>query len=90
MLMEEGEKNLLDEVLEEEGEEWTVAEVSLNALSEKLNRKTINLEGLLLGNKSKMLIDTGSTLSFVDNKLVEKARLWSNHNYTSRWKICSQ
>lgn len=74
MLMEDGEYNLLDEVLEEEEEEGTVAEVSLNALSEKLSRITINLEGLLFGSKVNMLIDSVSTLSFIDSKLVEETK----------------
>lgn len=43
MLTENGEMDVLEEMLEEEEDEGTVAEVSLNALSEKINRKKINL-----------------------------------------------
>nr|XP_017233536.1 PREDICTED: uncharacterized protein LOC108207610 [Daucus carota subsp. sativus] len=71
MLMEEGEKDFLEEMIEE-GEEGTVEEVSLNALSAKIDRKTINLEGCMRGEKVHMLVDTGSTMTFINSKLLER------------------
>lgn len=52
-----------------------MAEVSLNALSEKINRRTINLEGMIQGNRVQILTDTGSTRSYIDRKLLEKINL---------------
>lgn len=46
MLMEEGENDELEEMLEEEVD-GIVTKVSLNALSEKMVRKTITLEGTI-------------------------------------------
>lgn len=72
MLVEEGEHDVLTEVFEEEG---TVTEVSLNALSEKLSRKTITLEGVFQGSTVKLLADTGSTLSVIDNRSVQELKM---------------
>ncbi|XP_017233152.1 uncharacterized protein LOC108207202 [Daucus carota subsp. sativus] len=73
MLIEDGEKDVLEEMIEEV--EGTITEVSLNALSEKMNRKTITLEGSIQKSKVQMLVDTGSSLSCIDNKVVKNIGL---------------
>lgn len=40
-----------------------------------MSRKIINIEGVVMKQKVRMLIDTGSTLSFVDSKVVENCKL---------------
>ena len=45
-------------------------ELSLNALSEALKRKTITLTGVLNGEEVSILVDTGSSDSFINSELV--------------------
>lgn len=65
---------LLDEDEEEENviKEGTVTEVSLNALSESMLRKTITLDGCLKGHHIKILVDTGSSITVLDTKMANR------------------
>lgn len=50
-------------------------EVSLHALSDSLKRKTITLQGLLRGKKVSLLVDTGSSHTFIHPGLIESLGL---------------
>ncbi|KAK1395189.1 hypothetical protein POM88_014245 [Heracleum sosnowskyi] len=76
MLIDEVKDKEIAELLEEEeSEEGTVTEVSLNALSDSMMRKTITLEGTVKGEVIQILVDTGSTLTILDSAIVEKLKL---------------
>ena len=45
-------------------------EMSLHALSEALKRKTITLTGILDGEEVLILVDTGSSDSYISSELV--------------------
>lgn len=49
--------------------------VSLNAISGKVSPKTMRVRGFLNGKLITILMDSGSTHNFVDERLVEKAKL---------------
>ncbi|KAL8091683.1 hypothetical protein AgCh_034082 [Apium graveolens] len=65
---------------EEKGDEYVIeddkpGQISLNALAGNNSISTIRLQGLVKGKKVHILIDSGSTHSFVDTGLVKHLRL---------------
>ena len=75
LVEEEKEKEIVKWLDEEEEDLGTVTEVSLNALSESMLRKTITLEGWIKDKKIRILVDTGSSITVVDKKLAEQLQL---------------
>nr|XP_027097511.1 uncharacterized protein LOC113717062 [Coffea arabica] len=55
---------------EQTGNPGQTMELSLNALSEALKRKTITLTGVLNGEEVSIVVDTGSSDSFINSELV--------------------
>lgn len=60
---------------EEDGTPGTELDVCLNALSGKLARNTITLFGVLKNRPLRILIDTGSTHSYINSQLVHNLEL---------------
>ncbi|XP_071939900.1 uncharacterized protein [Coffea arabica] len=63
-------KDALGEQDEQTGNPGQPMELSLHALSESLKRKTITLTGILDGEKVFMLVDTGSSDSYINSEMV--------------------
>lgn len=81
IVMEEGEDNVesVDECMEQDEHTDSLGkkvEVSLCALSDMIHRKTIQLEGYLKEEKVMILVDTGSSSSFVHYKTAQKLELY--------------
>lgn len=76
-IIEKSFMNIEEEVHDEDKENVIMAEVSLNALSDNMSRKTITLEGLVGKETVRMLVDTSSTLGYIDSKLADKVKLQS-------------
>lgn len=85
--MKEMDFSILSEELEDSELEGAVAEVSLNALSDNMMRKTITLEGYIQENPIMILVDTGSTMSFLDSKMVKKCGLKTSKGETIHVKL---
>ena len=65
----------IDEALEEEviaAEEEGDSEISLHALQGLVNNKTIKVEGKVRNHRLMVLIDSGSTHNFLDEKITKK------------------
>ncbi|KAL2490851.1 Uncharacterized protein Adt_26479 [Abeliophyllum distichum] len=58
----------------EEQESKEVMEISINALDDKMRHKTIRVPGLIKWKKISILIDSGSTHSFVDEGLISQLK----------------
>nr|XP_027123207.1 uncharacterized protein LOC113739959 [Coffea arabica] len=74
MTLEEEEDSAFEDALGEQDEQTgnlgQAMEVSLHALSEALKRKTITLSGILDGEEVLILVDTGSSDSYISSELV--------------------
>lgn len=68
-------EDALVELEEQEGNPGQVVEVSLNNLSGSLKRKTITLQGELVGYAVKILVDTGSSDSFLSHNVAKQLAL---------------
>ena len=83
MLYEEEEDTEFQDVLGEQdeltGNPGKSVEVSLNALSDSLRRNTILLQGQLAGRNVKILVDTGSSDSYIHHKLVSALKISLEH-----------
>lgn len=55
--------------------EGAVMELPLYALSEQLQRKTITLQGLFKDQLTHILVDIGSTTSFIDYRVAQRLNL---------------
>ncbi|WOH05166.1 hypothetical protein DCAR_0624580 [Daucus carota subsp. sativus] len=63
------------EEVDEDEREGAVTEVSLNSLSSQMARKTITLEGKLKEKTITILVDTGSTLTYLNVEVVKQLGL---------------
>nr|XP_027081138.1 uncharacterized protein LOC113703854 [Coffea arabica] len=74
MMLEEEEETAFEDALGEQdehtGNPGQTMEMSLHALSEALKRKTITLTGVLDGEEVLILVDTGSSDSYISSELV--------------------
>ncbi|XP_027062727.1 uncharacterized protein [Coffea arabica] len=74
MTLEEEEDSAFEDALGEQDEQTRnpgqAMEMSLHALSEALKRKTITLSGILDGEEVLILVDTGSSDSYISSELV--------------------
>jgi len=84
-MLEGGEEILTsDEALEEEEiveEEEGDGEISLHALRGLVNSKTIKVGGNVRNQKPMILINSGSTHSFLDEKIAKKINSGSTHTF---------
>ncbi|KAL2505089.1 Uncharacterized protein Adt_20710 [Abeliophyllum distichum] len=64
----------------EEQESEEVMEISINALDDKMRHKTIRVPGLIKWKKISILIDSGSTHSFVDEGLISQLKYNTNQS----------
>ncbi|XP_071939847.1 uncharacterized protein [Coffea arabica] len=74
MILEDEEDSTFEDALGEQDEQTgnpgQAIEISLHALSEALKRKTITLIGILDGEEVLILVDTGSSDSYINSELV--------------------
>lgn len=68
-------EDILAEIEEAEKDAGAVVEASLYTLSGNLSRKTIMLQGKLLGHLVNILVDTGSSDSYIHSQYVNKLNL---------------
>ena len=74
MILEDEEDAVFEDVVGEQDEQTgnpgQTMELSLHALSESLRSKTITLTGILDGEKVFILVDTGSSDSYINSEMV--------------------
>ncbi|KAL2532583.1 Uncharacterized protein Adt_05934 [Abeliophyllum distichum] len=70
LVAEEEEEEAVDEVLAEE-EDMGVMQISLDALTGSLIHKTIKIPGKIKGKQISIMMDSGSTHSLIDERLVK-------------------
>ncbi|XP_017221614.1 uncharacterized protein LOC108198371 [Daucus carota subsp. sativus] len=88
MLVEDSRDEEIAKFLDEEEEtEGLVTEVSLNALSESIVRKTITLDGRIGKEPIKILVDTGSSVTVLDTETAKKLGMQGEEKETIRVKM---
>lgn len=77
--LDPGGEEIVAELEEAEQNSGTVIEASLYALSNNLSRETIVRQGKLYGQVINILVDTGSSDSYINSQNVQKLSLKQKH-----------